>query len=96
MILATHIAFIVYFQVYSIKLDIESLVCYYLAQDKAQEKFMRIKHAYNTLLNSKARRKYDSEYRGSDSSYYSSRSTQSGNTQAEEEFYGLGKSSMHL
>ncbi|KAJ6712859.1 DNAJ-like protein 1 MITOCHONDRIAL-RELATED [Salix purpurea] len=28
-------------------------------ETNAQEKFMRIKHAYNTLLNSESRRKYD-------------------------------------
>ncbi|KAK7325026.1 hypothetical protein VNO77_29048 [Canavalia gladiata] len=55
-------------------------------EDKAQEKFMRIKHAYNTLLNSNSRKKFDSGNRGSD---YSQRS-QSRNAQAEEEFYGLG------
>ncbi|XP_019448335.1 PREDICTED: uncharacterized protein LOC109351332 isoform X1 [Lupinus angustifolius] len=54
-------------------------------EDKAQEKFMRIKHAYNTLLNSSSRRKYDSRDRGSNFSSYSS-----ANTQTEEEFYGLG------
>ncbi|KAF7823698.1 dnaJ-like protein subfamily B member 8 isoform X1 [Senna tora] len=59
-------------------------------EDKAQEKFMKIKHAYNTLINSTSRRKYDSGYYGSDSSYYSSQRSQSGNSQAEEEFYGLG------
>lgn len=59
-------------------------------EDKAQEKFMRIKHAYNTLLNSSSRRKYDSGNRGSDFSYSSSQRSQSGNPQAEEEFYGLG------
>lgn len=51
----------------------------------AQEKFLRIKHAYNTLLNS-SRRKYDSGNRGSNSSQRS----QSWNPQTEEEFYGLG------
>ncbi|KAK7261508.1 hypothetical protein RIF29_27822 [Crotalaria pallida] len=54
-------------------------------EDKAQEKFMRIKHAYNTLLNSNSRRKYDSRDSGSDFSYSSSQRRQS-----EEEFYGLG------
>ncbi|KAI5413477.1 uncharacterized protein LOC127087200 isoform X1 [Lathyrus oleraceus] len=51
----------------------------------AQEKFLRIKHAYNTLLNS-SRRKYDSGNRGSNSSQRSQR----WNPQTEEEFYGLG------
>ncbi|XP_061337923.1 uncharacterized protein LOC133284829 isoform X1 [Gastrolobium bilobum] len=55
-------------------------------QDKAQEKFMRIKHAYNTLLNSSSRKKYDSGNRGSD--FY--QRSQNRNSQAEEEFYGLG------
>ncbi|XP_058748760.1 uncharacterized protein LOC131621733 isoform X1 [Vicia villosa] len=54
-------------------------------EKNAQEKFLRIKHAYNTLLNS-PRRKYDSGNRGSNSSQRS----QSRNPQAEEEFYGLG------
>jgi DnaJ-class molecular chaperone len=47
---------------------------------------MRIKHAYNTLLNSSSRKKYDSGTRG----YNSSQRSQSRNPQAEEEFYGLG------
>lgn len=55
-------------------------------EDNAQEKFLRIKHAYNTLLNSSSRRKYDSGNRGSNSSQRS----QSWNQQVEEEFYGLG------
>ncbi|KAE9585993.1 hypothetical protein Lal_00009921 [Lupinus albus] len=54
-------------------------------EDKAQEKFMRIKHAYNTLLNSSSRRKYDSRDRGSNFS-----SSSSANPRTEEEFYGLG------
>ncbi|XP_057727982.1 uncharacterized protein LOC130943911 isoform X1 [Arachis stenosperma] len=58
-------------------------------EDKAQEKFMRIKHAYNTLINSNSRRKYDFGNRGSDFSYSSSQRSQSRSTQ-EEEFYGLG------
>ena len=52
---------------------------------------MRIKHAYNTLINSSSPRKYDSGNRGSDFSYYSSQRSQSRNAQDEEEFYGLGK-----
>ncbi|MED6119039.1 hypothetical protein PIB30_008261 [Stylosanthes scabra] len=60
-------------------------------ENNAQEKFMRIKHAYNTLINSSSRKKYDdSGNRGSDYSYYSSQRSQSRNTQQEEEFYGLG------
>ncbi|KAK2642718.1 hypothetical protein Ddye_024481 [Dipteronia dyeriana] len=50
----------------------------------AQEKFMRIKHAYNTLLKSDSRRKYDYGNRSSDFSYSSQ------TTQDEEEFYGFG------
>ncbi|CAJ1955676.1 unnamed protein product [Sphenostylis stenocarpa] len=55
-------------------------------EEKAQEKFMRIKHAYNTLLNSSSRKKYDSGSRG----YDYSQGSQSRNAQPEEEFYGLG------
>ncbi|KAG5115442.1 hypothetical protein AAZX31_15G034800 [Glycine max] len=55
-------------------------------EDKAQEKFMRIKHAYNTLLNSSSRKKYDSGSRG----YDFSQGSRSRNVQTEEEFYGLG------
>jgi DnaJ-class molecular chaperone len=59
-------------------------------QTNAQEKFMRIKHAYNTLLNSESRRKYDAG-NSSGFSYSSGQKTQSSSTQDEEEFYGLGK-----
>lgn len=57
-------------------------------QANAQEKFMRIKHAYNTLLKSDSRRKYDSGNHTSDYSY----SNAGGNKRAEdeEEFYGFG------
>ncbi|KAM1148748.1 hypothetical protein ACFX2B_029118 [Malus domestica] len=55
----------------------------------AQEKFMRIKHAYNTLLSSKSRGKYDSNF-GSDYSYSSAKKKQSKKSQDEEEFYGFG------
>ncbi|KAK7402204.1 hypothetical protein VNO78_14272 [Psophocarpus tetragonolobus] len=55
-------------------------------EDKAQEKFMRIKHAYHTLLNSSSRKRYDSGTPGFDFS----QGTQSRNAQAQEEFYGLG------
>ncbi|KAK1312769.1 Chaperone protein dnaJ 39 [Acorus calamus] len=52
----------------------------------AQEKFMRIKHAYNTILNSKS--KHSSGYSGSD--YSSSTSERNRNqTTKEEEFYGF-------
>ncbi|EXC10707.1 Chaperone protein DnaJ [Morus notabilis] len=56
----------------------------------AQEKFMRIKHAYNTLLNSESRRKYDAGSRGSDFSYSSAQRSRV--SQEEEEFYGFGVS----
>lgn len=59
-------------------------------QANAQEKFMRIKHAYNTLINSDSRSRYDAGNRKSDFSYSSSGRNQS--TQ-EEEFYGFGTSS---
>ncbi|CAN6696012.1 unnamed protein product [Malus baccata var. baccata] len=54
----------------------------------AQEKFMRIKHAYYTLLSSKSRGKYDSNF-GSDYSYSSAQRNQSKKSQDEEEFYGF-------
>ncbi|XP_011657143.1 dnaJ homolog subfamily B member 9 isoform X1 [Cucumis sativus] len=54
-------------------------------EPNAQEKFMRIKHAYNTLLNSESRRKYDYGNHGSDFSYSSAQRSQD-----EETFYGLG------
>ncbi|GMY39357.1 chaperone protein dnaj [Fagus crenata] len=50
----------------------------------AQEKFMRIKHAYNTLLSSESRRKYNT---GNYSS--AAQRSQSTKTQDEEEFYGF-------
>lgn len=52
---------------------------------------MRIKHAYNTLLNSQSRRKYDTGGPRSDYSYSSARRSQTKETQDEEEFYGFGK-----
>ncbi|XP_011004310.1 PREDICTED: dnaJ homolog subfamily B member 9 isoform X2 [Populus euphratica] len=58
-------------------------------ETNAQEKFMRIKHAYNTLVNSESRRKYDAG-NSSGFSYSSGQKTQSSNTQDEEDFYGLG------
>jgi len=48
---------------------------------------MRIKHAYNTLLNSSSRKRYDSGSQG----YDFSQGSQSRSAQPEEEFYGLGK-----
>lgn len=56
----------------------------------AQEKFMRIKHAYNTLLDSEGRLKYDFGSQTSDYSYSTAERKQSRKTQDEEEFYGLG------
>ncbi|KAJ6428524.1 hypothetical protein OIU84_023862 [Salix udensis] len=58
-------------------------------ETNAQEKFMRIKHAYNTLLNSESRRKYDAG-NSSGFSYSTSQKTQSSSIQDEEDFYGLG------
>lgn len=60
-------------------------------QANAQEKFLRIKHAYNTLLNSESRRKYDSGNHASGYSYSTGERSQSKNTQDEEDFYGFGK-----
>ncbi|OVA15601.1 DnaJ domain [Macleaya cordata] len=54
-------------------------------QANAQEKFMRIKHAYNTLLNSESRRKYDYGRGTSRAERNQSRSSQEA-----EEFYGFG------
>ncbi|WCJ20482.1 Chaperone DnaJ-domain superfamily protein [Euphorbia peplus] len=51
----------------------------------AQEKFMRIKHAYNTLLNSESRRKYDAGF-----SYSGTTQTRKAPNQEQEEFYGFG------
>jgi len=56
-------------------------------QPDAQEKFLRIKHAYNTLMNSESRSKYASS--SSDSSWSSS-SRASKSAAAEEPFYGFG------
>nr|AGT17327.1 heat shock protein [Saccharum hybrid cultivar R570] len=52
----------------------------------AQEKFLRIKHAYSTLMNSESRSKYASS--SSDSSWSSS-SRESKSAAAEEPFYGF-------
>ncbi|KAI3750100.1 hypothetical protein L2E82_20725 [Cichorium intybus] len=49
-------------------------------EPNAQEKFMRIKHAYNTVLNSDSRRKYDS----------GNCTSQSYKRTQDEEFYGFG------
>ncbi|CAN6862864.1 unnamed protein product [Brassica oleracea] len=53
----------------------------------AQEKFLRIKHAYTTLINSESRLNYGSDRPASG---YSGQTNQKGNTQVEEDFYGLG------
>lgn len=58
-------------------------------EPNAQEKFMRIKHAYNTLLDSNSRLKYDFRNRRADSSQTSKRGFQK-KFEDEEEFYGFG------
>ncbi|CAN6302973.1 unnamed protein product [Urochloa humidicola] len=58
-------------------------------EPNAQEKFLRIKHAYNTLMNSESRSKYASS--SSDSSWSSSSSRDSKSTAAEEPFYGFAE-----
>lgn len=50
---------------------------------------MRIKQAYNALLNSKSRGKYDARDHGSDYSYSASGGYQK-TQESEEEFYGFG------
>ncbi|XP_016500179.1 uncharacterized protein LOC107818651 isoform X2 [Nicotiana tabacum] len=57
-------------------------------EPNAQEKFMRIKHAYNTLLNSKTRKRYDSGSDTTSSSYYSG-AGKNRSTADEEDFYGF-------
>ncbi|XP_055812709.1 uncharacterized protein LOC129882442 isoform X2 [Solanum dulcamara] len=57
-------------------------------EHNAQEKFMRIKHAYNTLLNSKTRKRYDSRSDTSSSSYYSG-AEQNRSAADEEDFYSF-------
>ncbi|GAA0168717.1 chaperone [Lithospermum erythrorhizon] len=54
----------------------------------AQERFMRIKHAYNTLLNSKTKQSYDNGRGTTDYSYDTAGRSQ--NKTTEEDFYGLG------
>ncbi|CAH9115664.1 unnamed protein product [Cuscuta epithymum] len=58
-------------------------------EPNAKEKFMRIKHAYNTVLNSKARKKYGSGSDSSNDSYDTTSGSQSGTTK-DEDFYGFG------
>ncbi|CAD5335354.1 unnamed protein product [Arabidopsis thaliana] len=55
----------------------------------AQEKFLKIKHAYTTLINSDFRRKYGSDSRATGSS--TGQTSRKGNSQVEEDFYGLGE-----
>ncbi|KAG5515225.1 hypothetical protein RHGRI_036306 [Rhododendron griersonianum] len=62
----------------------------------AQEKFMRIKHAYNTLLNSESRKRYEAGNQPSDYSYSTAGRNQSWNTQDDEEFYGFAHLSAML
>lgn len=50
---------------------------------------MRIKHAYNTLLN-KSERRFDKGNRGSESSYYTAGRRETRTTNDDEEFYGFG------
>lgn len=54
---------------------------------------MRIKHAYNTLLNSKTRKRYDSRSDTSSYSYYSG-AEQNRGAADEEDFYSFGKTSL--
>lgn len=63
---------------------------FFFIQVGSQEKFMRIKQAYNTLLNSKSRSKYDARTTSAD---FSSSASGGGyqKTGESEEFYGLGK-----
>ncbi|RCV40176.1 hypothetical protein SETIT_9G031300v2 [Setaria italica] len=58
-------------------------------EPNAQEKFLRIKHAYNTLMNSESRSKYASS--SSDSSWSSYSSRESKSTAEEEPFYGFAE-----
>nr|XP_023920682.1 uncharacterized protein LOC112032156 isoform X2 [Quercus suber]POF00056.1 chaperone protein dnaj [Quercus suber] len=54
----------------------------------AKEKFMRIKHAYNMLMSSESRRKYNTGNRRSDYSYSDAQRSETTKTQ-DEEFYGF-------
>ncbi|KAJ4911036.1 Chaperone DnaJ-domain superfamily protein [Raphanus sativus] len=56
----------------------------------AQEKFLRIKHAYTTLINSDSRRKYGSDTRASSGYSTGQQTSRKSNSQVEEDFYGLG------
>lgn len=57
----------------------------------AQEKFMKIKHAYNVLLNSKSQGKYDRGFYGPEYSYSNSTAGRNPSrpTKDDEEFYGF-------
>ncbi|CAN4115764.1 unnamed protein product [Withania somnifera] len=57
-------------------------------EHNAQEKFMRMKHAYNTLLNSKTRKRCDSRSDTSSYSYYSG-AEQNTRTADKEDFYSF-------
>uniref|UniRef100_A0A2P2K820 DnaJ homolog subfamily B member 9 isoform X2 n=2 Tax=Rhizophora mucronata TaxID=61149 RepID=A0A2P2K820_RHIMU len=57
-------------------------------EKNAQEKFMKIKHAYNTLVNSESRRKYDAG-KSSGFSYPGAQGSHSRNREDEEDFYGF-------
>ncbi|KAI3954654.1 hypothetical protein MKW98_019785 [Papaver atlanticum] len=74
-----------------IKKAYRKLALEFYPDENAQEKFMRIKHAYNTLLNSESRCKYD--YGRGASGEYSTSKNRSKKGQEEEEFYGIGMSS---
>ncbi|KFK27488.1 hypothetical protein AALP_AA8G389700 [Arabis alpina] len=56
----------------------------------AQEKFLKIKHAYTTLINSESRRKYGADSRASGYSYSTGQTSRKSESQVEEDFYGLG------
>ncbi|GAB2214751.1 hypothetical protein Drorol1_Dr00019114 [Drosera rotundifolia] len=57
-------------------------------QANAQENFMRIKHAYNTLMNSKSQKRYDSGSSSPGFPYSAAGGSKS--NEAEENFYGFG------
>ncbi|CAN8253312.1 unnamed protein product [Cochlearia groenlandica] len=55
----------------------------------AQEKFLKIKHAYTTLISSESRHKYGSDSRAS--GYSTGQTSRKSDIQVEEDFYGLGE-----
>lgn len=73
-----------------LSLLVSDLLIYYLSwlQANAQQKFMRIKHAYNTLLKSDSQKKYGSGNQTSDYSYSAAGADR--RSKDEEDFYGLG------